>query len=211
MKIGIVVFDGADELDFVGPHEVLRAAAKAGKDVETTLLSFEPQLEVVAGFGLKLRPDGVLDDQKLDLLIVPGGGWVAREPKGAWAEYQRGLLPKKIAQFHAAGTIVAGVCTGTMLLAAAGILNGKPAITHHRAIEDLRALCIQVVQARVVDAGDVITCGGVTASLDLAFWIVERFWGEAVADGIARLFEYTRSRDVHILNAKTTSATVPQR
>jgi len=202
MKIGIVVYDGADELDFIGPHEVLRAAAKAGKDVQTSLLSIEPQAEVVAGFGLKLRPEGELDDAKPNLLIVPGGGWVAREATGAWTEYQRGVLPKKIARLYAEGVMVAGVCTGTMLLAAAGVLKDKPAITHHRAVDELRALGVQVVQTRVVDAGDVITCGGVTASLDLAFWLVERFWGEALADGIARSFEYTRSRDVQVLPAK---------
>jgi transcriptional regulator GlxA family with amidase domain len=207
MNIGIVVFDGADEIDFIGPYEVLRAVERAGKGAQVSLLSVEPQAEITSGYGLKLRPDGSLGANaggaKLDMIIVPGGGWIDRSPKGAWTEAQRGVLPKKIKELHAAGTIIAGVCAGTMLLAAAGILDGRPAITHQRIVHELQATKAQVVQARVVDAGDVITCGGVTASLDLAFWIVERFWGEPLAAGIAKFMEYTRSRDVYVVSAKT--------
>ena len=65
-----------------------------------------------------------------DLLVVPGGGWVSRAPKGAWREAERGVLPAEIAERHEAGSVVAGVCTGVMLLAASGMLRGRPAVTH---------------------------------------------------------------------------------
>jgi transcriptional regulator GlxA family with amidase domain len=104
----------------------------------------------------------------------------------------RGVIPAKLAELHAAGTTLAGVCTGAMLLAAAGVLKGRPAITHHGAISDLEASGVEIVEARVVDDGDVITAGGVTSGLDLAIWLVERFAGPKIACDVERQMEYER-------------------
>jgi len=71
--------------------------------------------------------------------VVPGGGWNDRAPRGAWAEAERGELPAAIAAAHRAGAQVATVCTGAMLATAAGLTQGRPAITHHSAVDDLRA------------------------------------------------------------------------
>jgi len=90
------------------------------------------------------------------------------------------------------------VCTGAMALAAAGLLDGRAAVTHRDALEDLRRTKALVIEARVVDDGDILTCGGVTSSIDLALWLVERQWGTELADKISRSLEYTRSRDVYI-------------
>jgi transcriptional regulator GlxA family with amidase domain len=79
-----------------------------------------------------------------------------------------------------------------MLVAAAGLLEGRPAITHHSAIDDLRAAGAEVIHARVVDAGDVITAGGVTSGLDLALHLVERDHGSAAALAAERELEYER-------------------
>jgi hypothetical protein len=81
---------------------------------------------------------------------------------------------------------------GAMLVAAAGLLEGRPAITHHSAIDDLRAAGAEVIHARVVDAGDVITAGGVTSGLDLALHLVERDHGSAAALAAERELEYER-------------------
>ncbi|MGH2866046.1 MAG: DJ-1/PfpI family protein, partial [Solirubrobacteraceae bacterium] len=110
---------------------------------------------------------------------------------GAWAEVQRGLLPAEIAARHAAGSVVAGVCTGVMLLAAAGLLRGRPAVTHRVALEALRESGAEVhPKARVVDDGDVLTAGGVTSALDLALHIVVRERGAEHAAVEARRLEY---------------------
>jgi len=93
---------------------------------------------------------------------------------------------------HAAGTIVAGVRTGAMLPAAAGLTKERPATTHHLAREELRALGAEVYDARVVDDGDVLTSAGVTSGLDLALWLVERFAGSALAHAVERRLEYER-------------------
>jgi transcriptional regulator GlxA family with amidase domain len=79
-----------------------------------------------------------------------------------------------------------------MLLAAAGLVQGRPATTHHAAIEDLRAAGAQIVDARFVDDGDLLTAGGVTSGLDLALHIVEKVAGASIAEQVAREIEYER-------------------
>jgi transcriptional regulator GlxA family with amidase domain len=199
MKIRILVFDGVDEIDFVGPYQVFQRAAKLQSGIDVALVTLQPQLEVTASHGLRLHSDGVLEGA-VDLLLVPGGGYITQAAHGVYAEIAHGELPRKIAALHATGTIVAGVCTGTMALSAAGLLDGRPAVTHHGALDDLRSASAQIIKARVVDDGDIITCGGVTASLDLALWVVERFWGAQTAEVIAGFLEFARSKDIYVSN-----------
>jgi transcriptional regulator GlxA family with amidase domain len=117
---------------------------------------------------------------------------MGRTPKGARAEAERGVIPEALKSLHQSGTIIATVCTGAMLLAATGILRERPAITHHGAISDLQAAGAEIVRARVVDDGDIVTAGGVTSGLDLALWLVERFYGPKVVHAIEAEMEYER-------------------
>ena len=197
MKIRILIFDGVDEIDFIGPYQVFQRAAKLHSGIDVALVTLQPQLENTAAHGLRLHSDGVLEGP-VDLLVVPGGGYIAHATQGVYAGIAHGELPRKIAALHATGTIVAGDCTGTMALSATGLLDGRPAVTHHGALDDLRAASAQIVKARVVDDGDIITCGGVTASIDLALWIVERFWGAQTAEVIAGFLEFGRSKDIYV-------------
>jgi transcriptional regulator GlxA family with amidase domain len=132
------------------------------------------------------------DDERPHVLVVPGGGWNARKPQGARAEAERGDVPAALGRLHEAGTILAGVCTGGMLIATAGLLVGRPAITHHGALADLRAAGANIVNARVVDDGDIVTAGGVTSGLDLALWLVERFASARIAHHVESQLEYER-------------------
>ena len=91
---------------------------------------------------------------------------------------------------------MASVCTGAMLLAAAGITDGRPATTHHSALEDLRASGAQVIDARVVDDGDVMTAAGITSGIDLALYIVEREAGAEIAERVADEIEYEPRHEV---------------
>src|SRR3954453_8052920 len=131
MKIEILLYDGFDDLDAFGPFEVL-----TGAGIDTRFVTAEARDEVVSNGGARIVPHGVLGDP--DLLVVPGGGWNSRGERGAWVEARRGLIPRRLAERHAAGGRLASVCTGGMLLAEAGILSGRPAITHHTALDDLR-------------------------------------------------------------------------
>jgi transcriptional regulator GlxA family with amidase domain len=196
MRIAVVVFDGFDELDAIGPLEVLRNAAKGGADLEVALVSLDGAAEVTGSHGLVVRTDGPLDREGTDLLVIPGGGWNDRGTHGAWAEAERGELPAAIAAAHAGGTAVATVCTGAMLATAAGLTRGRPAVTHHDAIDDLRAAGAEVVEARVVDDGDLVTAGGVTSGIDMALWLVERHFGADLAGAVAAEIEHPRHGEV---------------
>jgi transcriptional regulator GlxA family with amidase domain len=188
MATEILLFDGFDELDAFGPFEVLSNGGFAPRFV--TLGGAE---SVTASHGARLLVDGPLGDSPA-LLVVPGGGWGDRAPHGAWAEAERGDLPAAIAARHRGGSTIASVCTGAMLLAAGGLLTGRPAVTHHVALDDLEAAGADVKRdARVVDDGDILTAAGVTSGIDLALWLVERERGAEAADKVAREIEHTRS------------------
>jgi transcriptional regulator GlxA family with amidase domain len=197
MRIAVVVFEGFDELDAVGPLEVLRnAAAMGATDLSVELVAVDGAAEVTGSHGLRVRTDGRLDPDRADLLVVPGGGWNDRGAHGAWAEAERGDLPAAIAAAARGGAVVATVCTGAMLAATAGLTRGRPAITHHGAIEDLRASGARVIEARVVDDGDLVTAGGVTSGIDLALWLVERHFGADLAEAVAAEIEHPRQGEV---------------
>jgi transcriptional regulator GlxA family with amidase domain len=197
MRIDIILFPGFDELDALGPFEVLSVASKRGADFAVRLVAPAGPGEVVAAHGLRVFAEASLrQPPRPELIVVPGGGWIARSGTGARAEVERGEIPTYLAELHKAGTTIAAVCTGAMLLAAGGLINGRPAITHGGAIDDLRATGAQIVTERVVDDGEIITSGGVTSGLDLAFWLVERFAGAPVAEAVAIEMEYTRQGTV---------------
>ena len=187
--IDIVLFDGVDELDAVGPLEVLRGAAAAGADLAVRLVTRTLPLEVTGAHGLRMQADGVYQPGA-DVLLVPGGGWVARAERGAWGEAQRGDWLPLIKQAADNGVLLAGVCTGVMLLARAGVIGGRPAVTHKAALGDLEAAGVRIVDQRVVDAGALVTAGGVTSGIDLALHLVERLVGPEAAEAEATRLEY---------------------
>jgi transcriptional regulator GlxA family with amidase domain len=191
MRCEVLLYEGFDELDALAPWEVLEGVARVRDDLDAALVSLEGEAPVRGAHETLVTPHRALS-QRVDVLVVPGGGWNDRSQEGAWAQAQRGELPAAIRARHDAGALVASVCTGAMLLVAAGLLEGRPAITHHGAIADLEAAGAEVIHARVVDDGDIVTAGGVTSGLDLALHLVERHFGAALALAIERELEYER-------------------
>ena len=191
MRADLIVFDGVDELDVVGPLEVLRSAGS----LDVRLVTRARQPAVTGAHGLVLQADATYEPGA-EWLIVPGGGWVGRAQQGAWAEAQRGHLVQILRRAETSGTaeLLAGVCTGTMLLAYAGVTTGRRATTHPEARAELAEKGATVVDERVVDDGTLVTCGGVTAGLDLALWLLERQFGREVADRAAARLDYARFR-----------------
>jgi putative intracellular protease/amidase len=183
MRIEIVVFDGFDELDAFGPFEVFSIA---GFDVE--LVAVERPGQVTGKGGAQLLVPAVLG--QADGVVVPGGGWLNRAAVGSWAEAQRGVLPARLAELAPSTRWLASVCTGGMLLATAGLLTGRRATTNRNAYEELRAHDVTVLDQRVVDDGDRITAGALSAGLDLGLWITERELGAAAAERVATAVEY---------------------
>lgn len=196
-NVQIVIYDGFDELDAIGPYEVFDNA-----DIDVQLVTLDPVDVVEASHGLSVEPQGTLstpnnpddsdDADYPDVLIVPGGGWNDRAGAGAWKEVEHGDLPEAVAHLHANGTTLASVCTGGMILAHAGVLDGKPATTHAGALDDLREQVGEVRDERFVDSGTVLTAGGVTSGLDLSLYLVEQIADEETAERVSREIEYER-------------------
>jgi len=201
MNVAILLYDGFDNLDAIGPFEVFKQAERFGADLSVGLYTLEERAIVESNFGLRVEPDGTLPDH-VDLVVVPGGGWGDRSEVGAWGEAERGDVPDAIAGLHEEGAMIAAVCTGGMLVARAGLTAGWPAITHESTTADLRESGARVVDARVVDAGDVVTAGGVTSGLDLALHLVEREFGADLAATIADQIEYERQGAVYRASAE---------
>lgn len=197
MRTEIILYDGFDELDAFGPYEVL-----SNGGFEPRFVTVDGADSVTASHGARVLVDGTLSDEA-SLVVVPGGGWGDRAPKGAWAEAERGEIPRAIAARHRAGATIASVCTGAMLLASAGLLAGRPAVTHHVALDELEEAGADVQRgARVVDDGDILTAGGVTSGIDLALWIVERERGAEAAGAVAREIEHKRGGVLQVARAR---------
>jgi transcriptional regulator GlxA family with amidase domain len=191
MRCEVLLYDGCDELDALAPWEVLSSFADLRDDLDAALVTLDGAATVRAAHGTLVTTHRALSDE-LDLLVVPGGGWNDRSEHGAWAQAQLGDVPRAIRERHQRWAVVASVCTGAMLLAAGGLLEGRHAVTHHRALDGLEAAGAIVLRARVVDDGDVVTAGGVTSGLDLALHLTERWFGSDAALAAERELEYER-------------------
>jgi transcriptional regulator GlxA family with amidase domain len=199
IRTEVLIYDHFEELDAFGPYNVL---AKSGFDV--AFVTAEPADWIQAAQGTAVIPHRALSDRP-DLLVVPGGPWTKRLPRGTWAQVQRGVLPPIIAERHARGATVASVCTGAFLLAAGGLLDGRPATTHHDDLDDLEGTAARVIRdARVVDDGDIVTAAGVTSGIDMGLWLVERYVGREVAERTADGIEHRR--DPRVWRATETAA-----
>ena len=203
MQITIVLYDGFDNLDAVGPFEVFGHARDHGADIAVTLRTHREQVVVTSSHGLRVQPDGVLSDPAVtpremlpDLVVVPGGGWTGGNEPSARTVAEQGDLPALLERLHQRGVTLASVCTGAMILAAAGLTDDRPAVTHHSALGDLESSGADVVEKRVVDDGDLVTAGGVTAGLDLALHLVERATGPEMAQQVADTMAYKRQGTV---------------
>ncbi len=192
MNLAIIVFEGFDELDVVGPFEVLRRASRVLPDFEVKLYSTDDQPVVTGQAALAICTEGTLEKAP-DLLVVPGGGWNDGSESGVRAQTSLGKLPNMVREMHENGSTIATMCTGAMIAAYAGIAKGRNMTTHHCAIDDLRAFGANVVHRRVVDDGDLLSSGGVTAGLDLALTLVQRYGNKTIADSIASDLEYQRT------------------
>jgi len=146
-----------------------------------------------------------------NIIVVTGGGWVARADCGAWGEVQRGDWLPLLADAAKCAKVVAGVCTGTMLLAHAGIIGSRRAATHHTAWDDLQATGATLVKDRV-DDGDLVTSGGVASGIDLALWLVEREFGRDLAERTAEKDGVSprRARTLITPWGRDATATAPQ-
>ena len=183
IAIGILIFKEAEELDFVGPYEVFGMAAEFDAPCQTVVIaeSLEP---IRCAHGLRVLPDYPIGKAPaLDLLIVPGG-------RGARMHARKN--PEILEFVRQQKGTVASVCTGAIVLAAAGVLNGIDATTHCAHYDQLREYDQVRVRegVRFVMHDRIATSAGVTAGIDLSLAFVARFFGESLARRIAENLEW---------------------
>jgi transcriptional regulator GlxA family with amidase domain len=184
--VGILLFDDAEELDFVGPLEVFGTAARFGADCQILFVA-EKTAPVHARNGLRILPDCTFESApSLSILIVPGG-------LGARTHARQN--PRILQYVRAQKDLVASVCTGALILAEAGLLTGLAATTHHMAFGDLEQYRDVFVRRgeRWIIGGRIATSAGVSAGVDLALALVVNFWGAEIASRVAENLEWNTS------------------
>lgn len=194
-RFGILVYDEVEPIDVGATYGVLSMARRAFPQIDMFLVA-ERAGAVKLTNNLTVQAHYGYDDcPPVDIMVVTGGGgWKQQVKNAATLSFLRGLP---------ASTIVASVCTGGMIVAAAGLLDGKKATTRRCGIPSettpLELMgkshsTIEPVDALIVDNGRVITGGGVSLAMDTMFYLLARVLGPAVADEVARLTEYTHAR-----------------
>jgi transcriptional regulator GlxA family with amidase domain len=187
--IGILLFDGVEELDAVGPYEVLAAWARIRPDDgwRTITVGVAGPGPVRGAKGLVMTPDvGLGAAGPIDLVVHPGGqGTRPLMDDAAHLEWMRTQA--------ATDELTTSVCTGSLVLAAAGLLRNRPATTHWASLETLAAIdpTIDVrPDDRYVDDGDIVTSAGVSAGIDMALHLVARLAGDERAREVRRYIQY---------------------
>jgi transcriptional regulator GlxA family with amidase domain len=183
---GLLVFDGAEELDFVGPWEVFTVSSMLRDRADTAVLVAERPDAVRCNKGMRVVPDHTLDDHPpLDVLLVPGG-------MGTRREVSNPVVIDWIRKTSAHAEWTTSVCTGALLLHEAGPARGRRVATHHGFEDALEARGeVTVVRdARYVVDGDLVTSQGVSAGIDMALWLVGRLHGRDHARAVRRYIQY---------------------
>ncbi|CAM5693584.1 Isonitrile hydratase OS=Streptomyces lavendulae subsp. lavendulae OX=58340 GN=inhA3 PE=4 SV=1 [Streptomyces lavendulae subsp. lavendulae] len=128
LRVHIVMFDGVEELDFAAPYEVFSAARFfTERPVEVRYVSTSRPGTVRASYGTRVGVEHGWDPRQADVVVVPGGGYARREDPGVWAEIRSGVLPQALREAPRPGLTIGALCTGVMLLSAAGLTRAGPA------------------------------------------------------------------------------------
>ena len=205
MKIGILIYDNMTQLDATGPFECFARIPGA-----QMYLIAKRKRAVTAEFGLRIVPNITLNHcPRLDVLCIPGGSGVNQL-----------LLDRSIIAFvrrqARSAQYITSVCTGSLLLGAAGLLQGRRATCHWLSLPLLKAFGASPTRRRIEHDGQVVTAGGITAGIDFGLWMAERCAGVRTAREIQLLLQYdphppARAGTPRQAGAKITNAVVKER
>jgi transcriptional regulator GlxA family with amidase domain len=187
MRIAIAVFEGAEELDFVGPWEVLGAWRFLYPDDLELFLVGDDDHPVTCAKGMRVLPERTWEDSgEFDVLVYPGG-------RGTRAQLGDERIRARLRSLKERGTLMASVCTGALVYADAGLLDNLPATTYWSAFDELLPLGSEITprpEERFVDNGEVITAAGVSAGIDMALHLVGRLGSPEKAREVRRYIQY---------------------
>jgi transcriptional regulator GlxA family with amidase domain len=189
-NLAILLFPDAEVLDFCGPFEVFSVANRFVEPAAFEVFTLaETPGPVIARNGLSVNPHFLLDDSpRPDVLLVPGG-------QGTRAQMHNAPLIEWIRTAAHSAELVLSVCTGALLLAKAGLLDGLEATTHHGSLDLLRQVAPRTIihdDCRFVDNGRVICSAGIAAGIDMSLHVVAKLHGEEIAHKTAQQMEYPR-------------------
>lgn len=194
--VAILLFNEIEVLDFAGPFEVFGVADRRADPKPFRVITVAEHSPVYARNGLCITPTYLLNDHpKADIVIVPGGGGHHADgtPYGSRRELDNPAVLNWIRRTAATAELVLSVCTGSLLLAKAGLLDGLSATTHYLATDSLAQLAPTTTvlpTERYVDNGRIITSAGISAGIDMSLYVVGRLLGDAVASETARYMQY---------------------
>ncbi len=183
MSVAFIIYDEMTTLDFIGAYDALTRLKTMGFQPDFTWDVCALTERVVDGTGLTILPTRVGGSlAAYDMVVVPGGAGARRlvdDP--TFTGWLKTVGPR---------TRMVSVCSGALLLGAAGFLDGRRATTHRNSFDDLRRFCGEVRDERIVDEGQVVTARGVTSSIDLGLYLVEQIAGPEVREKIQRQMDY---------------------
>jgi transcriptional regulator GlxA family with amidase domain len=187
MRIAVAVFEGAEELDFVGPWEVLAAWRFLYPDDVEVVMVGETIAPVTCAKGMRVVPETSWDELgEVDVLVYPGG-------RGTRPQLGDEKIRTRLRDVKQRGTLMTSVCTGALVYADAGLLDGRPVTTYWSAFDELLPLGRDIAarpDERFVDDGDVITSAGVSAGIDMALHLVRRLGSPEKAREVRRYIQY---------------------
>lgn len=184
INIGILVFDKVEELDFVGPYEVFSFVNEIKTDgVNVWLIGVDEQ--TIRGFnGLRFFTDYTIDScPHLDVLVIPGG-------QGRRTAMKNTKILDFIKNRYSELKYLSSVCTGSLIIAAAGLLKNKHATTYHTAFDELSEMGVMTEKSKVVQDGKIITGAGVSSGIDVGLYLLSKLFDEETAQQVADKIEY---------------------
>jgi len=200
MIIGMIIFPNLTQLDLTGPYEVF------GRLSDTKVLLIAENLQPVkSDNGLLLTPDATFETSpQVDVLFAPGG-------RGIFDAMQNKKLISFLQQQSVNAEYITSVCTGSLILAAAGLLNGYKATTHWLSLDLLKLFNVEVVEERVVIDRNRITGSGVTAGIDFGLYVVAKLFNEDVAKEVQLMLEYNPAPPFNAGSPKTADKEIVDR
>jgi transcriptional regulator GlxA family with amidase domain len=187
-NVAILIFDDAEILDFCGPFEVFSAANELAGGGLLRIFTVAPSSRAVrARNGLRVLPDYPLaESPRSDIVLVPGG-------QGARAAMKEEKIIAWLQSCAGNVELLLSVCSGVLLLARAGLLNGLTVTTHHEVLEELKSIAPSarvVADRRFIDNGRIIVSAGIAAGIDMSLYVVARLFGAETARRTAAYMEY---------------------
>jgi transcriptional regulator GlxA family with amidase domain len=192
--VAIALFEAAEELDWAGPWEVLSVWSKGWPEDRVNVFTVADSLDpITCAKGLRVLADRTWSSLgAVDVLVYPGG-------RGVMAQLGDEHVSDRLRAISAMGALMTSVCTGALVYADAGLLDGRPATTHWSAVRELASLGANIdvhPDERFVDSGSVVTAAGVSAGIDMALYLVARLHSDQRARDVRRRIQYDPSPPV---------------